>query len=269
MQTKPQRDVVAAETVPSPRVVAAVLAIGLGLLSAGFAHACTVPFTITVAPVAPFNQDIQCLGPWGRESAVRLVEAGEGPQFFYCADQTIFSMWGRWECSIFTCDIFGCDTAADIHFCIESTGPAAVDLTWDGSSTLAVNANDTCKGIETAGFLGHTGNPAHGDRDVYDFAGRPGESVRVRLDRDGTGGGTGEAATLKVESKSGAALAQKTGKLPITLDVTLADAGIALSAVSAEGGPGDPYRGGYVLSVRPGSGKAEERLLRPRPNVEP
>jgi hypothetical protein len=175
-------------------------------------------------------------------------------------------MWGGWECEIIlnpTSEQFQ-TVAAEAHFCIESTGPSEVLLSWDGGSSLTVNANDSCKAIEAASVLGRAG----GDLDVFDLPGRAGERLRVRLDRDGTAGGKGEVATLMVEGKSGAALARKTGRLPLTLDVTLVDGGVVLMVAGAQAGSGDAYRGSYLLSVRPG-GKVGERLLRPRTNVEP
>lgn len=247
-----------------------VAAIGLGLLpaTAEVAQAgCTVPFTISTPQAVP-SAKLRCRGPWLRESSCVTIQTGEDHTRFYCADQTVLSMWGRWHCTIFSStDSCKGDALARADFCIESDGPNELDLLWIGGGGLIVDA-PACSSIEAAGFLGHNASGA-GDRDVFDLAGRPGERLRISLDRDGTAGGTGEVATLAVKSKAGAELGRRTGKLPLTFDVTLADAGAVLAVGGAQGESGDSYRGGYVLSVRPASGKAGERLLRPRPNVEP
>lgn len=272
MPTNRQRHVVVAVTGPKSQAVAVAMVVGLSVLSAaaGIAHACTESFYIS-APVGAPAATIQCVGPW-RQSNCHTIHPGDSPQFFYCADQTIFSMWGQWSCDIVrtpnTCTNFD-DQVTGVDFCIESTDPRTVNLTWDGASGLTHDANHpACTNIEAAGFLGHTAGPG-GDRDTYDLAGRPGERLRVKLDRDGAAGGTGEVATVEVKSLSGAALSQRTGRLPFTLDLTLADAGVVLEVGSAQARQGDAFRGGYILSVRPGAGKVGERLLKPRRNVEP
>jgi hypothetical protein len=183
--------------------------IGLGLVTAAARSAqagCTVPFTI-IAPVGVTPAKVSCGGPWGRESSCSTVKGGaDNFHVFYCADQTIFSMWESWNCGITaTCDNLD-DTLAKVDFCIESTGPSRVDLSWDGASTLTLVEPAPCTKVEVAGFLGHATSMAGGDRDTFDIPGRSGERFRVRLEQDGTTGGAGEVATLEVESKSGARL---------------------------------------------------------------
>ena len=119
-------------------------------------------------------------------------------------------------------------------------------------------------------MLGHNVQVAAGtaDRDTFEFPGTPGERLRVLLDRDGAAGGTEGAATLLVTSHAGQQLAQRTGKLPLGLDVILADAGMTVVVREASADRPEPYRGSYILSVWPLSGAVGKRLLQPR-NVEP
>jgi hypothetical protein len=261
-----------ARATPLTAYLARLAAFSLGTVAlAGAAHAgCTVPFTITVpaGTVLPGNSHIECNGPWFRESNCKPIQAGETKVQFYCADQNLFSIWGTWGCEVAQ----GCDVnspvVAQSRFCIESTGSSELDVTFDGAN-LSQNANDACDQAATPGFLGHAGGSAGArDRDVFDFAGQAGETVKVTLDRDGTTGSTGDLATLDVTTKGGTPLATRTGKLPLRLQVTLADAGVAVAVRAADGKGGEPFTGGYVLAVKPISGKVGNRLLRPRQNVE-
>ena len=184
----------------------------------------------------------------------------------------MFSMWGAWHCTIFKQDgTGGARTLHEVDFCIESTGPAEVDLTCDGGDKFTVNADSLCASAATSGFLGH-GSPdgidGSRDGDRFSFTGTAGERMRVTLTPNGTTGGTGAVVTLEARSQAGATLASRTARLPISFDVALTDADLVL-AVREAVGTGDPFRGGYILSVTPRSGKLGKRLLRPHPNVEP
>jgi hypothetical protein len=205
-----------------------------------------------------------------RGSAQRNVAIwGTGQQYFYSAGETIFHLWGRWDCEIDAdASPEGFNKLAEVHFCVERTGPNEVLLNFDGKSSLTVNADDTCSSVAVTSFLGDTGDAARRDRDDFDLAGDSGEQLHITLDRDGTDGGAGEAATLEVESEFGDKLARQTGELPLELDVTIADAAVVLTVASAPVGSGEPYRGGYVLSVQPAE-EVGDRLLRPHTNVEP
>jgi hypothetical protein len=215
---------------------------------------------------------ISCSGPWLRSSSNYQLESSFNKKRFYCADQNLFSMWGDWECSIFL-DNFDDGPIKVVDFCVESTGPAQVDLTWGpatGGTALFVNAGSACEGAAAPGFLGDAGTPTvGGDADHFEFAGKAGERLRVLVDRDGTAGSVGEVASVEVTSRSGQPLAQKTGKLPITLDVVMADASAGFVVRSAGDKVANVFRGAYVLSVTPEGGKVGGRLLQPRTSVEP
>ena len=64
----------------------------------------------------------------------------------------------------------------------------------------------------------------------------------------------------------GAVLAQRTGAVPLSLDVTLP--GKVEIAVSRQPGKAAPLRGYYDLQVTPASGNIGERVLTPTTNVE-
>jgi hypothetical protein len=252
----------------APWAAAALALVVLG--HAGVAAAgCTVPFTISTPASLPAltNDRVACVGPWVRNSDDHPVTAGLDKERFYCADQTFFSMWGTWDCFV-NWDGPGGRGQQDVQFCVESTGPAEVDLSFDGAG-LTVNATDSCDQAEASSFLedGARGAGGRTDRDAFDFPGKAGERVRVVLDRDGTAGGEGDTATLALASRAGQELARRTGKVPLKLDATLADAGLVVRVVPADGA--GAFRGGYKLAVRPRSTQIAGRLLRPLANVEP
>lgn len=249
-------------------VPAAVLAGSLLATTAAWAG-CTVPFTMNTPTNLPtlVNDRVGCVGPWVRNSGDHPVTAGLYKDPFYCAHQTIFSMWGKWVCFV-NWDGPGGLGQSDVEFCLEP-GMWEVDLSFDGTN-LTVDIDDTCKSTATASFLGHPGTAGTtaGDADVFDFSGTAGERVRVTLDRDGSAGGTDGIVRLELKSVGGQALAGKSGRLPIELVTNLADAGLQVHVLSA-GGQGSRYRGGYIVEVKPAGGEVGDRLLRPRPGVEP
>ena len=115
-------------------LAAATLAAAAVVPTAARAGGCTVPFVITTAANLPSvsNLAVQCEGPWDRSSSSKPIGPFMTKVPFYCADQTIFSMWGSWSCAISynigSTDYYG----PQVDFCIESTGPAEVDLYYDG-----------------------------------------------------------------------------------------------------------------------------------------
>jgi hypothetical protein len=243
-------------------------ALALSLLGATSASAsCTTPFSITTTPGVPLGErpDILCTGPWSRSSALFRLEAGMERQRFYCAADTVFSMWGNWECHVQT------GTQARIlaraNFCVERNDPAEVDLRWAGGNTLDVNARARCSSLAATGFLGHTADPV--DADIFDFSGSPGEQVRVLLTRDQTAGSTVGVATLRLTRRDGQVIAQRTGSLPLRLDTTLTARGVEIRVLAAGPAQGTAFRGDYVVEVQPASGNVGGRRLVPRRNVEP
>jgi hypothetical protein len=162
-----------------------------------------------------------------------------------------------------------------------------VNLTYDGGSSLTVNAGSRCPSAQATGLLGQNGEdaaptatataaavPGQGGRgapvamdvDVYDFPGLAGETVEVKLDRQGSGGSVGEVATLRVLAQSGGKLGERTGALPLALRLALP--GPIHVVVLRQAGNGVPFRGYYALEVTPEAGEVGDRLLEPRENVE-
>lgn len=226
------------------------------------------PFRLTWGGGA--NLYIQCVGPWYRTSGCVPIGPGSyGHHEFYSAEDTVFSAVGRWGCTIHRNS--GCSSGqASAVFCGPGGHgwPTEVELKFENDN-LTVNQARTCTEVKATSVLGQNGeddaSPAQ-DLDTYSFAGKPGEKVEVRLGRDGSGGSAGEVATLRVRATNGAVLGQRTGTVPLSLDVTLP--GTVEVAVSRQRGNGDPLRGYYELEIIPQSGDIGERKLRPSADVE-
>jgi hypothetical protein len=123
--------------------------------------------------------------------------------------------------------------------------------------------------VATTGVLGQNGEddrtPAQ-DQDTYNFAGKAGEKVEITLDRDGSRGSAGKIATLRVRTASGSVLAQRTGSVPLSLELALP--GPVEVVVRRQPGDGDAFRGYYALEVVAESGDIGDRQLKPSVNVE-
>jgi hypothetical protein len=185
------------------------------------------------------------------------------------AEDTLFSAVGDWKCQAY--DNAGCHRfGPDVGFCGPGDGGRSdqVDLVLNNPNDLRLTVNQatSCGAAATTSALAQNGEddstPAQ-DLDTYSFEGKLGEKVEVRLGRDGS---AGEVATLRVSAANGAVLGQRTGGVPLSLDVTLP--GTVEIAVSRQPGNGDPLRGYYELEVIPQSGDIGERKLRPSANVE-
>ena len=255
----------------SARAVLVAVGAFAALQSPSWVRAGTFPFSIT--QTAGGQISVECAGPWGRVSLCHAVPiAYERSYPFYSAEDNIFSAVGTWWCAAYRGSI--CNTRqkiAELHFCGPGAGnsPPSVDLTVD-ERTLTVNQAASCTGTVVKSVLGQNGeddaSPAR-DSDTFRFAGKPGENVEVKLGRDGSGGSAGEVVTLRVRAANGGTtLGQRTGAVPLSLDVTLP--GAVEIDVSRQPGHGDPLRGYYELEVIPPSGDIGERKLRPTANVE-
>lgn len=244
---------------------AAAAAFGLVVLqSMAAASAADIDFSLTTSQ----EVEIRCNGPWVRISPCAHLQASGAAQKFYTAEDNFLDPYGSWHCQVHKkvrrefCSVA---QVGYVEFCVLTP---KVDLKWDGSS-LSVNQNPRCRLAQASSVLGQNGeddaSPAQ-DLDTYSFEGKPGEKVEVRLGRDGSGGSAGEVATLLVRAANGTVLGQRTGAVPLSLDVTLP--GTVEVAVSRRPGDGDPLRGYYDLEVIPTSGDIGDRKLRPSPNVE-
>lgn len=228
-----------------------------------------IPFAITGA----VNGTIACRGPGFGDLAPRLsgcrrFDPGRR-QVFYSADDNIFTPFGRWGCTIHT----NCGESevpevpkAEVVFCLSSD---RVELHWDGGASLTANQPLICISTLVRSVLGQNGEgdttPAQ-DRDTFKFAGKAGEGVEVRLDRDASSGSAGKIATLHVRAPSGAVLAQRTGTVPLSLKLTLP--GPVEVAVLRQPSDGEAFRGYYQLAVTPEAGALGDRQLVPSADVE-
>ena len=215
---------------------------------------------------------IRCKGPWGRSSSCVPILNQTQRQQFYVAEDTLFSAIGDWRCEAY--DNAGCHRfGPNVSFCGPGDGGHSdqVDLVLNnpGDLSLTVDQAPSCSAAAMTSVLGQNGEddrtPAQ-DEDTFTLVGNLGEQVTFRLGRDGSGGSAGEVATLRVRAASGAPLGQRTGAVPLSLEVTLP--GTVEVAVSREPGHGDPLRGYYELEVIAKSGDIGERKLRPSANVE-
>ena len=221
------------------------------------------PFLMT-SDEASFS--IKCDGFWFRTSGCVALN-GPNHQEFYRAISTLFSASGQWSCSVFARPDCTRLTAANL-FCLPNGKSVNVELGFSGGR-LTVNQPVNCSMATTRSVLGQNGEadetPAQ-DIDTFRFAGKPGEKVKVTLDRDGGSGSAGEVATLRVRAPGGGVLGQRTGGVPLALDATLP--GPVEITVLRQPGEGDAFRGYYSLEVAPRSGDVGNRQLVPTLDVE-
>lgn len=222
---------------------------------------------------------IKCHGPWLRESACASIgpQEEESREFYRADNYNWPSAVGEWVCDVVSNYNTCVDSIARVKFCgpkIIDTDPARfdranrVELTFDGTN-LTADQPARCPGATLTGVLGQDGEssptPAQ-DLDTYTFAGKPGENVRINLGRDGSSGSAGRSAALIVRSPAGAVLGQRTGSVPLSLELTLP--GPIEVAVRRRLADGDPFRGSYTLEVAPESGDVGARQLNPTEDVE-
>ncbi|MGD9508902.1 MAG: hypothetical protein AB7I59_00160 [Geminicoccaceae bacterium] len=230
-----------------------------------------VPFAITGVK----EGTISCRGPGISDIVPRLSGChrfdAQKRLLFYRADINIFSPFGPWRCSIFT----NCGESdipespkAEAGFCLSND---RVELKWDGGGSLTADQPLICTSTLTRSILGQTGEaddtPAQ-DVDSFTFAGKAGERVELVLDRDGSAGSAGEIATLRVRGGSGGVIGERTGPVPIRLELRLPGrVEITVARNGAKPG-GNAFRGYYQLKVAPVSGELGGRLLVPAVDVE-
>jgi len=252
------------------RVIATAAAVTLLAPIAAWA-ANDIPFAITGAA----GGTVSCRGPGigdivPRLSGCRRFDARRR-EVFYAADDNIFSLFGSWSCSIFTqCGESEIpeDPKAEVAFCLSS---GYVELEWDGDASLTANQPRFCTSALVHSVLGQTGEgdstPAQ-DIDSFTFAGKTDERVEFTLGRDGTAGSIGQIATLRVRARSGGVVGERTGAVPIKLELNLpGPVEVAVIRNGARSG-GDAFRGYYSLEARPQSGNVGRRQLVPSVNVE-
>lgn len=242
------------------------------------------------------NPHVVCKGPFGRNSSCQQANVLpiEPRRKFYEAWVTApFSAWGLWTCSLISNHpgVKGCDQdpirVETIDFCmIPHDQDFEVNLNFDGTfhvdEPLAVGGG--CDGVFAQGTLGSPGGPVSArvagrgaaraaraglDIDTYEFPATAGEELEIVLDRNGSAGGDGAIATLRVRDASGESIDEETGPLPLTLNVTApSDDGILIAIESVDADDDEAFRGGYTLEVTSEGGSVGDRLTEPRTDVE-
>jgi len=273
----------------SARLLLPAIMLDLIFFGSSTAFGCTVPFRVSAGELnSDLTASVQCTGPWSRSSPCAQVFPGDSGDQFYCADDSVFSMYGQWSCAAYLGLSCVSTPDATVDFCVQTGGPNPVELDVAGAVItfgITVEATAPCDLAETVAYLGHasaegsktvarTGAPR--DRDTFVFDGSAGEKVVVALAKEGTAGHTGEAAVLRVLAPGDALLDEARGPLPLELDLELPATGkvqvvieeAAHAAGSSTGVPVEGFRGHYLLSVTPELG-ADGLLLEPQPDVEP
>ncbi|MDQ3831518.1 MAG: hypothetical protein M3361_19910 [Candidatus Tectomicrobia bacterium] len=252
-------------------LVAVVLS---GLFSGPLAWGQQIPFLATNQAGAPVC--LQCMGPWVRASDLVGIDAGARAQQFYTAEVTIFSPFGAWHCYFVPVDDIGtCDFSSpevQVNFCLDSIPSPEVDLTITPGPGLTVNFGSTCESTAAAAFLGDTSGagPAgtsHPDQDVFHLDAGTGEAITTRLEGHPAKGHRGTQAGLLLQDVNGTTLGSTSGAVPLTLEVTLPQAGTYTIAVVETPEAAEAFRGHYRLSVQAAS-KAL-LTLEPQRSVEP
>ena len=207
-----------------------------------------------------------CDGPFLRTSG--CVPLGRvNHQEFYSAYNTIFPAGGSWKCTAFANS--DCQARrSDISFFVKDES-INIDLNYSTDQGLSVNMPPRGARLSAGGVLGQNGeddaSPAR-DVDTYSLQGKPGEKVEIKLGRDGSAGSAGEVATLRVRGQGGAVLGQRSGPVPLALELTLP--GPVEIVVLRPPGRENAFRGFYALSVQAASGSIGERKLTPGADVE-
>ncbi|MGD9510091.1 MAG: hypothetical protein AB7X49_16230, partial [Geminicoccaceae bacterium] len=205
-----------------------------------------------------------------------IVSISDLPRaLFYVAQDNAISPFGVGDCYLtigrgpqdahLQDKISFCLDRRNIKVELQSSGDK---LSVDAPLYVSGSGCEADEGIQANAFLGHDGEDATPgqDRDTFDFAGKRGERVRVKLERDGGIGSLGTGALLRVLDQGGGEIARRHGAPPLKLDLTLP--GPVRIVVQREGEIRDGFRGGYMLTVTPASGRAERRVLLPREDVE-
>lgn len=245
--------------------------------------------------------NLECQGPAWRLSDHGIdVNAGADSGVFYTATGGLFSQFGSWNCTGSLESLDGPDV--NIFFCLENIVnerdvvlflPKGGGL--DSNLQVEVFPNITqggnCDGPgAVAGFLGdgprrgpepaplvatssartRSGTKERADRDHWLLDGTAGDSLTIRLSRDGSAGSQGEQATLVLRGHGAAESFEKTvsGALPLELAEQLpADAPYSVAVEQHSAKQPDRFLGAYILALS--SDLNEALSLRPHTTVEP
>ncbi len=277
-------------------MAAAAVALPLPVLAASY------PFNIKTTPGAGAHALI-CVGPpLGTRSSSCVNFSPDSQRTFYTAEDFICSAKGLWDCHVdrSTCATAPFGEVARTQFCGPGFGDHSntVELFYDhDKKTLTHNqlartssAVTPCPATVATSALGFDGEDAAApgsrrstaaapgsrrstageeDVDTFDYDGEAGETVDVTLAVDGSTGGFGEVAMLRIKNELGEPLAEQAGPLPLTLQATL-EGPTAIVVERSQGIARPSFRGGYTLTLEvvDASGELDERPLIPRENVE-
>ena len=94
-----------------------------------------------------------------------------------------------------------------------------------------------------------------------------GDTVTVRLEREGARGSSGKIAKLSLDAVGGGTLGTKEGAVPLEFKVSLPSTGHFALAATEAAGRGGLVPGHYRLSVT--SARGAQPLLKPAESTEP
>lgn len=222
----------------------------------------------------------QCSGPFSRHSRRVSVPGRGGSSYFYTADVSSLSPYGRWFCQVFFIDncfddgpvseedtitqgIFIPPGEASVSLIINGTGPGDTTISVSFQGLGAVDGTP----VSVTSFLGDDPRPGKGDNDTFSFEAEAGDEVTITLEPDPSAGHTGDAAGLRLRRRLGDSGQVIKQELPIEMTVTIPETG-TYEIVMQSDVPDNmlSYRGGYILKLDSASGSISH--LHPSPNVE-
>lgn len=245
----------------------------LGFIAAlpyeAFAHK-HIPFYVTYEKEHGAEVlQLQCEGPYLRDSGLIEVEPGADHAKFYSAEVNIFSPYGKWSCSICVPDQGGATSCfgpiiAKTHFHLtKDDDEVSITMTKDSISSDLTDDSDTLSARAT---LGDDNTKPKRDRDTFSFQGTEGDTVFVTLEEDPEAGHVGEEATL-ILGNGVSTIETSTDVLPIEIMAVLPSSGEYNLIVQHNGiSPDVRFRGGYFLSIESASGEVQE--IKPNFDVE-
>ncbi len=245
------------------------LSLALTFPYSAFAHK-HIPFYITYTDGKEQLQ-LQCGGPWLRDSGLKEVSPGADHVKFYSAEVNFLPPYGKWSCSICVPSNGGATSCmgpiiakTDFHL-KKDDNEVNLTMTKDSIHSDLEDGNT----ITATASLGDDNKRPKRDRDTFtfNFGPNPGDSVvTVTLEENPETGHIGEEATLILRSGN-SNIELKSGMLPLEITQLLPSEGNYELIVEQQGIPEDlRFRGNYFLTVESDSGLIEE--IRPSFDVE-
>jgi len=245
------------------------LSIALTFPYSAFAHK-HIPFYITYTDGNEQLQ-LQCGGPWLRDSGLKEVSPGAGIVKFYSAEVNFLSPYGKWSCSICVPSNGGVTSCmgpilAKTDFHLKKDDDEVNLIMTKDSIKADLEDGDT---ITATASLGDDNKRPRRDRDTFTFhfGPNPGDgAVRVTLEENPETGHIGEEASLILRSEN-SNIEINSGMLPLEITAVLDTDKEYELVVQQHGIPADlRFRGNYFLSIESDAGQIEE--VRPSFDVE-